>query len=209
MIKYLYLVTLVIALVQGTFFPNPHQRKCETDALKRKWPRWVIQLTRSTSFLTLFSQFLLIVSLFLHTSREIAVVAMVLETVVFFLYHVFTAIDSGLLSYHDPEFTKKATAWLPSMDKTSIAWAALHLQHTVCPLHLWVTGGIEHRSTDVWWSVGLVLGYVGWNHFCWRVQGNPTYPIQQKLVDAGRYPVATVGFILLTYMVATGCDYLF
>lgn len=208
MFNYVYLASLCIALTQNLVFPTMHQKECTQDAVKRGWPLWLIYITR-VSFFTLFSQSLLLFVLFAEdVHRELAVIAMVMETNTFILYHLFISVDAELLSYHDPQRIKSATSCIPPMDRMSLVWIMLHVQHTLCPLHLWFYGGVEHRPEDVWWSMITMIVYVGWNHFCWRVQGKPTYPFQKKLLEKGIYVQATGVLFIMNLYVAVYCDML-
>ncbi len=207
MFKYLYLASFLIAIGKTAISPEPHQLECEVHALKCGWPIWIIRLTNSTQFFTLYSQLWLVVALFTN-HRETAVIAMVLETTVCILYYVLLYMNAQWLSYHPPHIMQKVTAWFPPIDSHCIVWVGLHIQHLICPLHLWLVGGIEHRPEDVCLSVAAVLVYVGWNTFCWNVQGRPAYPIQQLAAEKHIYGPAALFYILITLTVAIGCDYL-
>jgi hypothetical protein len=203
------LVTLLIAMLLGAFFPRTAFLRAEKDALRRGWPISIIRLTRATQFFTLFGQTLVTIALFTnHTS--LTVVAFVLDLVVAILYHGICRIDPSLLSYDDPHLARKVTALLPPMDEHFIVWLGLHGQHTVVPLLLWMSGvPFQHYVSDTWICMGLFILYSIHNLFCWKVNGIAAYPIQQVMWDHGLYIPAWLGCLTLVYIVANVNDYFF
>jgi hypothetical protein len=147
----------------------------------------------------------LVIALFTN-HREIGVIAMVLETAVLFLYYSFVTIDSQYLSYLDVSVLRQVTSLFPPRNRFGLVWAALTLQHLVCPLHYWIVGGVAHHPEDVVIVVLATMVYVLWNHWCWKVQGLSPYPVQQILVNAGLYRYAVGLFFVVVIMVAVAID---
>lgn len=206
----LTLLTLmyVATMFAAVFLPRPHQLECEQDARIRGWSKSMIILTRGSQHFTIYAQVWLIAAL-ATGQREFACIAMVLGTVVFFLYHVLMFDDPQHLSYEPESFVAKIIAWTPPRDRFIIPWIGIRVQHIVLPLYFWVTGGVEHHPEDVMKSVYAAFAYHTWSLVCWTVQGKPAYPIQERLWNEGGYIHAFIGCMALTYLVASGCDLLF
>jgi hypothetical protein len=214
MFAWIYLASYLVAVGSAAFFPKPHQRDCEASAKARGWSTPMIMLTRSTGFFTLYGQLWLVIAEFTG-NRSAFCVALVIETTVMVLYHTLVAIDPSLLAHDDnKDLVRKVTRVLPPMDIHAAIWLGLHLQHTVCPLHLWLKDHpptIYYADQDVNLSLAAFLVYVVWNTFCWVVQGKPTYPIQKQVWDRGWqvYCQATVACMMLVVIISFFCDLLF
>lgn len=204
--------TYVLSVFKTVINPTVYQDLCTLNALKNGYPMPIIILTRATQFYTLFSQLGLIVGLYFE-HREFVCTALVLQTNMFLLYHVFMYIDPSLLSYEDRDLLENVVYIhkIPR-DKNIILWTCLQLQHTYCPIYAWyyvITNNIYHNITDIYLSISMIVFYSVWNYLCWTVQGLPAYPIQTLLYKKSHALYLSVVFacIITGSVVALVIDY--
>jgi hypothetical protein len=202
------LLSYVVSVLLAVFYPKPSQQEWALDASRRGWSQWMIRFTRATQFFTLYSMLMVIAAL-ITESREIAVVASVLEGMVFLLYHGICSYDAKLLAYDRHDIVEMCTGWLPPMNRYVFVWVGLHIQHTLVPTLLWST--VKHYPEDEWLVLLALTVYLALNHLCWLVQGHPAYPIQEILYGKGRH--VYYGSVFLVYLacllVCQTLDFLF
>ncbi len=202
------IVSFFIPIIFTTINPFPFQKETAEDAKKRGWNSYIILITRACSFLTLYTQFWIIIAM-LYLTPTTMFIGQSLSWIVFSLYHGMNYIDPMLLAYHPEEFVREVIRWTPPTKKRyTIIWAGLHLQHTVFPFYLhYLTfkHEIDYKNNlfAVVSSFNVVLFYVAWHLCCWHVQGIPSYPFLKKLrIDKYELLFYCGGFI---YMVVINC----
>lgn len=179
------LVSFLIPIVFTTVNPFPFQIKATEDAKKRGWNTLVILVTRACPYLTLYTQFWILVAMYNLTPLTMFI-GQSMTWCVFLLYHGFNLIDPTHLTYHPEEFVREVVSWKPPKNKNIVIWFGLHLQHTVFPFYLhYLTSKYEIDYTGnisyVMCSFLLMLFYVVWHLFCWYVQGIAAYPFLNYL----------------------------
>ena len=140
----------------------------------------MITFTRATQHFTTFGLGLVCVA---NYTESYHATAFILEFMVAILYHAIRLVDPSLLGYEDPTLYTRVTRFFPPLDRYIFIWAGLQLQHTLVPLMAWTWTEPEDETL----ALTLLVVYIALNHFCWKVQGIPAYPIQARLYAYSPY----------------------
>jgi len=196
-----YAATYLISLIAGAVRPK---WKGWNDAhYVDGWPWVIIWLCHLTQHYTLFSLQWLVVAL-ATGNPHVRSIALVMQTTMCIMYHSVTMVDATLLTWEDPEFTRKVTSLVPPRDpKLFLVYLCLHVQHTLCPLHLAYLGVEEFHILDVFAALAAFHFYLFWTTFCWWVLGRPAYPIQAWMLEHGWYERAERSCVMLMAVVGT------
>ena len=203
MFHYFYLFIYFCAQINAIYRPKLSQIRALNYGLKNGWSKPFLIFIRVTQHFTIFSQLLLIISLFTGLN-EIVCSAQILETLVLILYHTMIQRPT-LLAYHE-EFEYNILDIVTSYKipnprqrfKLFILWTMLQIQHTMGPLHLFLFKRHKHIETYISPATYLLAFYGLWSFFCWYVQGHPVYPFQKTLRRAGfLYEILFYGSVLL------------
>lgn len=163
----------------AVFRPKPYAIKCAEDARIRGWSNWIIILTRATQHFTLYALMMVVLATYTD-NHELSVIAASLECLMFVLYHMICFIDPNYLGYDNPDLIRECARLRPPLNRYFIVWLGLHFQHTIVPIVM--MQNLKYHEPEDWIYVMIALMvYIQWNHFCWKVQGLPAYPIQNIL----------------------------
>jgi hypothetical protein len=178
-------ISFLIPIVNTVVNPFPFQKEAAIDAVDRGWSDTLILVTRSCPYLTLYTQFWIIVALYYMTPTTMFI-AQTLSWFVFCVYHGINYIDKKHLAYHSEEFVKKVVSWKPPKWPLVIVWFGLHWQHTIFPFYLhYLTYKYDIDYTNSFYAVmcsfGVMAFYLVWHTFCWKVQGIAAYPFLNRL----------------------------
>jgi len=186
-IFYVTLIAFVIPLVNTSLRPLTFQIKASSYAKENGWPVVVIVLTRALPFLTLYTQFWILIAMY-YLNSSTMFIAQTLSISVFLLYHGINLLDPMYLAWHPKELVYEVVRLIPPWKNPFhlIIWVGLHLQHTIFPFYLFFLAN-KHDLNKLFRWVYLVLSsilliiYILWHLFCWHVQGIPAYPFLVKL----------------------------
>ncbi len=170
-------------------------------AAERGWSRFMIEFTRTTQYLTVWSILCLIVCCVVPSPPLFLIMynlTRIVQTSVFILWHGLTLSGNmdRLIDWQsvDQQVVKRLLGWNPfrlNSTQEVVSWSILHFQHTLAPLHMWIE--IYVFRACWWWGMTTreltneliatsIFGcsYLCWNSFCWYVRGRPAYPIQKQ-----------------------------
>ncbi len=178
-------ISFLIPIVNTIVNPSPFQKEATDNAKQRGWNKYIILVTRACPYLTLYTQFWILVALYFLTPTTMFI-GQSLSWFVFILYHGINYIDPMHLAYHPEELVKEVVSWTPPKNKNIVIWFGLHLQHTIFPFYLhYLTNkyNIDYCKNiyAILCSFAAISIYVVWHLFCWYVQGIPAYPFLTKL----------------------------
>lgn len=180
-ILYITIISFIIPIIGTIVKPHEYQVNAGKDARDRGWSPTLIIFTRSFCFLTLYTQFLIILALIYKTPR-LLFIAHSFSIYVFLLYHGMNAYDKMLLPYHPRERVEEVVRCLPPLNKNIVIWFGLHLQHSFYPVYLYyLKGDVEYNAEDFIYNIFLMVIYILWHLFCWKVQNIPAYPFLIRL----------------------------
>ncbi len=202
------LITFLIPIVNTVVNPFSFQKEASKNAKKRGFNSMIVTITRSCPYLTLYTQFWIIVAMYNLTPVSMFI-GQSLSWCVFILYHGINFIDPMHLAYHPEEFVKEVVSWKPPINtqtsfKNIVVWFGLHLQHTIFPFYLhYLTYvyNIDYTKNiyAVFCTFNIMIFYTIWHMFCWYVQGIPAYPFLTKLrLMSHEITFYFVGFVLMT-----------
>lgn len=182
----LSVVSILIHIVNNAINPFPYQIKSSYDAKQHGWNDYIIILTRTCSYLTIYSQCWIIIALWNLTPLTMYI-AQSISWIVFFLYYGtnFVGIKKpSYMIYHPEEFVKKI-GWGPMLFKFNkwnpkelghiMIWIGINIQYTIFPFYLRylrVKYDINYDNTIQYVLSGFatVFIYVIWYMFCRYVQ---------------------------------------
>jgi hypothetical protein len=179
------IVSFLIPIVNTVINPYPFQKQATDNARQRGWNEYMIIITRSCPYLTLYTQFWIILAMYNMTPITMFI-AQSLSWFVFCVYHGINYIDTKHLAYHPEEFVKEVVSWKPPKGPLVVVWFGLHWQHTIFPFYLhYLTYKHEIDYSNniyaVLCSFGVMAFYLVWHLFCWKVQGIAAYPFLNSL----------------------------
>lgn len=199
-------VALIIPIVNTVIRPTPPQIACAESAISRGWGKVPILVTRALPYLTLYTQAIILVSLYFPAHPLPLLVAQTFSWSVFFLYHGMNMVNPMLLANHSEELVRKVIRLFPPLHPLFAAvWTGLHFQHSLFPFYLkyhqWSEGIVfgNHLVLEdgLVVSVMFALAYLCWHEACYHVQGQPAYPFIAILRERGlEMAFDLVGFLL-------------
>ena len=202
----LYIASYVVTIIKNIFFPSDYNIIIEEQ---NQHPKIVILFARCTQYYTLYAQLFLVYALLY---KEYVFEAHVMQTAIFIVYHYCIAKNASLLTYEHKSIVNEITALLPPMNRNCLGWIILHIQHTLCPLHIWVLQLNVHERIEYKEPlknlIYINLFYMWWNRVCWLIQRQPVYPFQKYIEDDLLIPFYCACFGLLI-TIATALNFIF
>jgi len=212
-------VSFLIPIVNTIVNPFYFQKVATLHAKEQGWNILIILTTRAGLYLTVYTQFWILIAL-IYMTPVTMFIGQSLSWIVFYLYHGINFINPMNLTYHPREFVEQVVSWKPPL-KTPfrstnlfnlIVWIGLHLQHTIFPFYLhYLTYkyNIDYSNNlyAVFYSFIVMGVYVIWHLFCWHVQGIPAYPflthLRQKNLEKLWYLVGFHFVIIVNTILAS------
>lgn len=148
-------------------------------------------ITKSTQYFTLLGHILFIFHLLFENIRLIASLTLIIETLVFLLYHGIVIISRNpyLLMYESEHVNINEVTGLypkPLTIKNLFIYIFIHLNHTIFPIYSWINI-IYHKhfiaNEDIILVLCMVFSFMTWNEFAWYLHGISGYPLQKIIHD--------------------------